>query len=303
MDLLSILAEKSINEIQEKIQSVLESFSNEGIDIKERIYYIEPFYCLNYSVPAENVKDYTVKDFVNIFKFCASNVLYEYIRDYEEPGLIRHIINTNYCCFDIRERVEIYKNCFDILRKNGADKFLLKDDAFDPKSKILQQLADYLKNNTEINLDGFILFRLRDYLLGLDEIVENVAEDFLMDKEYNEFIKLLKYFVEIQESKFDMVHVVFDEETRFKIYDQYNGLLNNDCIRNVAIELSGEDLNQDDLLISALINIAPKQIIVHRLSILEDVEVIRTLQKIFPGKIRFCKGCKWCNAQINTSKE
>lgn len=303
MDLLSILAEKSVSGIQEKIQSILESFNNEGISIVEKTYYIEPFYCLNYSVSVENIKDYPVNDFINIFKFCVSNVLYEYIRDCEEPNLVQHIINTNYCCFNIKERIEIYKNCLDILKEKKIDKFLSRDDAINLKFRILQQLTDYLENNTEINLDGFILFRLKDYLLDLNEIIEEAAKDFLMDKEYNEFIKLLKYFVEIQESKFDIVHVVFDEEIKFKIYDQYNGLLDNDCIKSVALELSGKELNPDDLLISALINIAPKQIIIHRLFILKDAEVIGTLQKIFAGKIHFCKGCKWCNAQININKE
>lgn len=303
MNLLSILAEKSANKIQEKIQSTLESFYNEGINIEERIYYIEPFYYLNYSVSIESIKDYPANDFINIFKFCASNALYEYIRDCEEPSLIQHIISTNYCCFDVKERIEIYRNCLDILKEENIDRFLPRDDTFDSKSKILQQLTDHLKNNTNINLSGFILFRLRDYLLDLNETIEKAVEDFLIDKEYNEFIKLLKYFVDIQESKFDIVHVVFDEETRFKIYDQHNGLLDNDYITNVAIELSESNINQDDLLISALITIAPNQIMIHRLSMLKDTEVIKTLQKIFPEKVHFCNGCKWCNAQANVNKE
>ncbi len=303
MNLLSILTEKSANKVQEKIQFILEHFYDEGIDIEERIYYIEPFYYLNYSVSIESIKDYTINDFINIFKFCASNALYEYIRDYEKPGLIEHIINTNYCCFSLKERMEIYKDCLDILEEKNMDRFLPRDDILNSKSKILQQLIDYLKNNTEINLSGFILFRLKDCLLDLNEIIETAVEDFLIDKEYNEFIKLLKYFVDVQESKFEIAHVVFDKETRFKIYDQHNELLNNDYMKNVAIELSESDINQDDLLISALITIAPKQIIIHKLFILKDTDVIKTLQEIFPEKIHFCDGCKWCNVRANVNKE
>ncbi len=69
MNVLSILAEKSANKIQEKIQPVLESFYNEGINVEERIYYIDPLYYLNYSVDNESVKDYPINDFINIFKF------------------------------------------------------------------------------------------------------------------------------------------------------------------------------------------------------------------------------------------
>ena len=34
----------------------------------------------------------------------------------------------------------------------------------------------------------------------------------MVEKEYNEFIKLLKYFVEIQESKVDEVNILIEEE-------------------------------------------------------------------------------------------
>lgn len=303
MNLLSILAEKSANKIREKIQSVLEPFYNEGINIEERIYYIEPFYYLNYKVPVENVKDYPVNDFINIFKFCISNALYEYIKDCEEPDLVQHIISTNYSCFNIKERTEIYKNCLETLGEENIDRFLSRDDIFNLKSKILQQLTDHLKNNTEINLSGFILFRLKDYLLSLNETIEREVEDFLIDKEYNEFIKLLKYFVDIQESQFDMVHVVFDEETGFKVYDRYNTPLNNDYIENIVMEFSENNVNQYDILISALINIAPERIVVHRVSVLNDVDVIKTLKKIFAEKVHFCNGCEWCNLQVNVNKE
>ena len=82
------------------------------------------FYHLNYSVSIESIKNYTVSDFINIFRFCVSNALYEYIKDYERPGLIQHIINTNYCCFDENERVQIYKNCLDILKEDNMNRFL-----------------------------------------------------------------------------------------------------------------------------------------------------------------------------------
>ena len=300
---MSILAEKSATKIQEKIQSILESFYNEGINIEERIYYIEPFYYLNYSVSNENIKDYPINDFVNIFKFCVANALYEYIKDYEEPNLVQHIISTDYCCFDVGERIEIFRNCVDILNKKNIDRLLLKVDTPDPKFKVLQQLGDHLKNNTEINLSGFILFRLKDYLLDLYETIEKVVENFLIDKEYNEFIKLLKYFVDIQEPKSDIVHIVFDEETGFKIYDQHNKLLDNDHIKNIAVEFLEDGINQEDLLISTLITIAPKRIIIHRSSILKDTNAIKILQNIFPEKIYYCNGCKRCNIKANANKE
>ncbi|MBU5677017.1 putative sporulation protein YtxC [Alkaliphilus sp. MSJ-5] len=303
MNLLAILAERSANKVQEKIQPILESFYNEGIDVEERIYYIEPLYYLNYSVDTENIKNYPINDFINIFKFCIANALCEYIKDIEEPSLIRHIISTDYYYFDVKERLEIYKNSLDILNEENIDIFFQKDEVINAKSKILQHLIDYLNSNTQINLSGFILFRLKDYLLELNETVEKAVEDFIVDKEYNEFIKLLKYFVDIQEAKSDIVNVVFDEEAKFRLYDKHSCLLNNDHISSIAVELAESNINQDDLLISALITLAPKEIFIHNISVLKTSGIIKTLEKIFPDRIHCCNSCEWCTVQINANKE
>lgn len=303
LNLLSILAEKSANKIQEKIQPVLESFYDEGINVQERIYYVEPFYYLNYSVAIEDIRSYPINDFINIFKFCVSNAIYEYIRDFEVPSLIQHIISTQYCNFDIKERLEIYRNCLEVLKEENSDRFLSIDNDLGPKTKILHQITNYLNNNTEINLKGFIIFRLKDYLLDLHEIIEKAVDDFLIDREYNEFIKLLKYFVDIQESKLNIVNVVFDEKSTFKIYDECDRLLNYDYLTNVATELEENNINESDMLISALITIAPNEIIIHKMPILKDKDTARTLENIFPEKIHYCNSCKWCGIQANVNKE
>jgi len=300
---LSILAEKSANKIQDKIQPVLESFYNEGINVEERMYYIDPLYYLNYSVDSESIKDYPIADFINIFKFCIANAICEYISEVEEPSLIQNVISTDYCYFDVKERLEIYRNSLNILKEENIDSFFSKPDSINSKSKILQNLIDYLGSNNEINLSGFILFRLKDYLLELNETVEKAVEDFLVDKEYNEFIKLLKYFVDIQEAKSDIVHIVFDDETRFRLYDNHNRPLNDDHITSVAVEFAESNINQDDLLISALITIAPNEIFIHKVSTLKSGKIIKTLEKIFPDKVHCCNSCEWCGVQVNANKE
>ncbi len=303
MDILSIFAEKNANKIQDRIRPVLESFYNEGIDLQERIYYVDTLYNLNYSVDIGSIKDYPINDFINIFKFCIANAICEYIMEVEEPNLIEHVISSEYCYFDVRERLEIYKNSLNILNEENSYSFISKPGTINTKSKILQNIIDYLDNNNEINLNGFILFRLKDYLLELTETVEKAVEDFLVDKEYNEFIKLLKYFVDIQESKLDKINIVFDESVRFKLYDKHNRLLNEDYISSVEVELGENNINQDDLLISTLITLAPKEILIHNLSVLKSGKIIQTIKKIFPDKVHCCNRCDLCGLKMNIQKE
>ncbi|MFP4016376.1 MAG: sporulation protein YtxC, partial [Halanaerobiales bacterium] len=55
-------------------------------------------------------------------------------------------------------------------------------------------------------------------------------------------------------------------------------------------ELMEDDVEYEDLLISALINISPAQIILH----FEQQKVINTLKRIFDERIIICKGCQLC---------
>jgi len=48
-------------------------------------------------------------------------------------------------------------------------------------------------------------FRSKELMPQIYTIIEKVVESYMIEKEYNEFISLLKYFVEIQESKAEKV--------------------------------------------------------------------------------------------------
>ena len=71
------------------------------------------------------------------------------------------------------------------------------------KSKILHKVLDYLSQNNCINIDGFINFRLQDYIEDLNKVIEQAVDELLLEKEYQEFIMLLKYFVDIQEPRLE----------------------------------------------------------------------------------------------------
>ncbi len=69
------------------------------------------------------------------------------------------------------------------------------------RNVIVRKLMDYFENTDSLILDGFVNFRLKDYMKDLEEIVDKAVDDFLMEREYKEFIRLLRYFVDIQEPK------------------------------------------------------------------------------------------------------
>ncbi|SNT08060.1 putative sporulation protein YtxC [Anaerovirgula multivorans] len=303
MNLLSVVIEKKPDKLQILLNKQIESFKNEGIEIDEKIAYDDPFYILDYSVKIESVKNYPISDFINIFKYCAANALYEYIKLCEEPHIFNRIIDCDYYYFNVKEKIEIQNNIKELFEKEKNQANDKNSEAYKRKFTTIQRFVDYFKTNSQINLRGFITFRLKHYVIELQDIVERAVEDFLMDKEYNEFIKLLKYFVDIQEAKVDTIHILLEEDNKYKLYDQYGKLVDNDYLKMIAAEMIDKDINYEDLLISSLITIAPNKIFIHRISKLENVEVIKTISRVFVDKVNICDSCEWCKVKANVEKE
>lgn len=303
MYLLSIVIDRNIEELKLLLDKQIESFKDEGIEIDEEINFDEPFYILKYTVGIESVKNYPIKDFVNIFKYCVANALFEYIKFYEEPQLLRKIINYDYYYFNINERVKIQNKIKDYIEREtnktiDGNKLIHKK-----KFEIIQQFVDYLKTNAVININGFITFRLQDYILELQEIVGRAVEEFLMDKEYNEFIKLLKYFVEIQEAKIDTLNIVLEENSKYNLYDEYGNIVNDEYLNMIEMEMDNNNINYEDLLISSLITIAPNKIFIHKIDNLTNIEIIQTITRVFVDKVTICDNCQWCGIKANIKKE
>ena len=79
-----------------------------------------------------------------------------------------------------------------------------------------------------------------------------------MENEYREFIRLLKYFVDIQEPKYENIHIIATNHGTYTLLDDRREEITNECIKEYLNEISESEINYDDLLVSSLITLAPK---------------------------------------------
>ena len=234
-----------------------------------------------------------------VLKTYISNALADYIiRQYEERLLTR-IINSNYCYFNSAERKEILSRALNIIR--NEDKTLI-NSIFQIRRRnvIVRGLMDYFENSNNIILDGFVNFRLKEYIKDLEEVIDKAVDDFLMDREYKEFIRLLRYFVDIQEPKLDTVHVIVGYDNRYVLLDETKKEITNECVQEYVNEISEGDINYDDLLVSSLITFAPRRIIIHCSGQFRNKELLETIKNVFSGRVVLCQGCDVC--MINMAK-
>ncbi len=239
-----------------------------------------------------------------VLKRYISNALADYIIRQYEDRLISRIINSNYCYFNSIERKEILHKALSII-KNEDKSFFSSIFQMKRRNVIITQLMDYFDNSNNIILDGFVNFRLKEYIRDLEEVVDKAVDDFLMDREYKEFIRLLRYFVDIQEPKLNTVHVIVGFDNKYILLDEKKKEITNECIQEYASEISEGEINYDDLLVSSLITFAPRKIILHCAGQFRNKELMDTIKNVFSGRVVICQGCDVCmvNAAKNENKK
>ena len=216
-----------------------------------------------------------------------SNVLSFLVVDELEESLLNKLILQNYFYFDSPERKKILNLCFDI---NANDFSYIFDKKF---KNIFNSIYKYLCENKSLILEGFINFRLYDYIKILDNIVTESVNQYVVEKEYNEFISLLKLYINSQSSNCNLVHLIYLKNESF-LLDENKEIINiSKDIFNTKY-LSDISFSSNDFTLNSLLTLLPKKIYIHVIDCSID-EFIITLQSIFENRVNVCKDCNICN--------
>lgn len=299
MQLLSIGLSGPVDEVRVRLQQDFATLSLEGFQVAVDEFtkgHLTFFGChvtegelsfRNYERIKAMLRNY-------IAKMIADVIVYKWEKD-----IVRKIINTTYYYFTEEERNIVHENAYKIL--NAEDLPMGGGHPSGRRNHVLIKVCDFLEDHHEIVLDGFINFRLKEYRLILLDAVDKAVDDFMMDREYKEFIRLLRYFVDVQEPRVEEVHVIVQANGLFRILDSCGKAINNQYLEGFVVENAEAELNYDDLLISALITIAPQNVTLHGPNVKQSNEIIDTIRSVFDGRVYICDGCELCNTETKAS--
>lgn len=243
--------------------------------IKE-INFEELVYSKNKFKIYENVIiHYQGKDNEKFLNFL-SELITEVVLEFYEEKLIKQIINYNYFYFNEYERTEILKACMEIM----------EDDEKDRSQIIKNAVYEYLNDYKSMILEGFINFRLKKYISYLDNIIDVSVNQFIIDREYTEFINLLRIYVNSKPSGCDVLHLIYVNGESVILDSNENIVSVSDNILN-AKYLSDISFSSNDFALNTLLTMLPERIEIHLIGI-ED-EFINTIKLIFENKVSICR--------------
>lgn len=297
MFLVTIGAANYADNVKNYIYSQMESLKQEGFDLICEHYYVGNNVFIKCALKDNLLTRLTDKKTYDDFRFYISRIVTEVIINNWEGQLIKKILKYNYFYLDEKEKDSIYRTVQRLLQE---DKGMLPGGFYKitRKNKIMREILDYLAFNDAINIDGFVNFRLNNYIKELNETVERAIEIYIAEREYNEFIKLLKYFVEIQEPKIDIVHLMCTPDGKYLLLDGCKNKINGEFIEEIRADINEGDINYDDLLISTLITVSPRRIYMHNLSSFTNKELVKTITNVFSDRISICPGCEICSSIV-----
>lgn len=183
----------------------------------------------------------------------------------------------------IKDKVSLINLSFNENLEEDSLLNYIKNDEF------YNSLKTLITTTNTINIRGLITFRYKIFTASYEDcLLSPIISEFIKDKEDKEFLKLLKYFVDINDEFYDEVIIKFLENGEKVVIDNDN----NDLIEKFKaqceeITLIDDNTPINNILLSGFVSKVPKLIKVHNINNLneDDTKFIDTLQMLFNVEI------------------
>lgn len=295
MKLISLGLSGPIDDVRAKLQQDCNLFQREGYQIVVDQLQAGKYTFLNCSILEGEISFRNYERIKNLIKLYAAQILADLVVSREEQNVLRRMIRFGYDYFSPEEQEQVLSKTLTILGEENPE---VSDYHLSiRRSRVFSKILDYLDFHNELVLDGFIRFRLKDYGQILNRAVEKAVDDYMSDIEYQEFVRVLRYFVNMQEPRTGEVHVVVDRSANISIFDSEGETLSESDGGKRFVANSSDDANGQDLLMSALITIVPCAIIFHFSDRMKNMNLVTKVQDVFDDRVIVCEGCHICNAE------
>lgn len=167
----------------------------------------------------------------------------------------------------------------DALPLTFAEKQKVLTDALEAASRreelsvLREKIVDYLSAHRTLVLEGFLHFRMQEFLMLWELAVEQAAARVLMNKEYGELIETLRRFVDGRVSRVAALSVCIHADGTITLSDD------ND------VHIEYVDCAPDGIL-NLLVNMAPMKLTVYDLSGKEKNRLTEAILRVFGSRVK-----------------
>ena len=244
----------------------IKKFKNTNISLSVHEFSVYTNIILHYK--GSEIKEYNI--LIKKISSLLANTVIKFYNNY----LLKNKLNTNYFYFNDFEKTKILEYCNENCNEINFNK---------KRRKLIANLfKEYFSCNKKVILDGFITFYLYDYFKLLDEIIDQSINNYLIEKEYHEFIDLLKIYISTEPPKTDIIHLIYKNDSAI-LLNKKGEKINIDTNLKTKF-LSDINFSENDYCLNTLLNLLPKELIIYNDN--KKDEFLNTLEQIFENRIR-----------------
>ena len=218
-----------------------------------------------------------------------ANILSFLVLDIYEDSITRNILQKEYFYFDKFEQSIILDKFYEN-RLESTEDFEIKENI------LFEAFYNFFKDNktsvcTKLYLKGFITFRLKKYIDELEASIDSSVNQYLIEKEYQEFVSLLKVYINSEGYNSDLVHLFYRNSNKNVdaiLLDKDKNVIDTSINLLSAKYLSDISFSSSDMILNTLLNLLPRRIFIHLGDSDDEDEFVCTLEAIFEGRIVVC---------------
>lgn len=230
-----------------------------------KAYFTRRLYKIDFDEKERGLYCYIGKGACNIESFCAA--LSDYMWTHRVDQFLKNYLKRNPLLTG-KEAI------------NGAAKALsvamsIKDGCDIIKEKLIEYFNE---GNRSIVIEGFWQFRMQELKKDLTALADLCADELIAKREYDEFISLLRSFVDIQKPSGHEVHLFVEANGEHRLYDSAG----RDMLTQEDLTA---DITVDDLILSSLVSAAPCKIYLYNEKCSSNPQLLDTIKSIFAGRV------------------
>lgn len=232
-----------------------------------------------------NIIVHYIGEKISFFDEKLSSIITDTILKFYKEKMIKKIINFDYFYFEEYEKKIIIQNCCEIIESSEYEQISKE------KEYIHEAVLQYVIENKSMILEGFVNFRIKEYIKYLDSIVDIAVNKYIIEKEYNEFISLLRMYINSKKSNIKNLHLIYGK-SELTILDENKNIVPLCKEIYNAKFLSDIIFSENDYALNTLLTLLPKRIEIHLLD--SEDEFIKTVKLIFEDRVYICRECNIC---------
>jgi len=211
-----------------------------------------------------------------------SKMMAKFIVDNYEKNFILSVLKYDFFYFSDDEKISILNNMDDLLssKKMLSERLIILENC----------IYEFHKTTRKYNIDGFINFRIGLYKEFLNTALEQAIHKYVLDKEYSEYVDLLKEYIHTQNSQTSKMHLIYTSDDAL-LLDEFGNIVTTTASKKYLSDIS---FSKNDFILNSILSFIPGSLIVHSFN--QEDSFIHFLKLIFDNKLIICDNCDLCKS-------